>query len=465
MKIVEKRDGKTERDVLIGMIVHPSVIAAIAPKWEGKEGLFKSRWANVVGKWAVDFYNKYGKPPAKAVEGLYEAWAKRADEDQVKLIGKFLEALSGEYVRRKKDINPQYLIDRAGEHFTTVKLGRLRDQIDGGISTGKLDDVLKEVDRFGKVDVGEGATMDLLQDLNDWKDSLTDIDADVLIRYPGALGKFYKDAFSRDSFVAFLGPEKRGKTMAMMDVAWTAMLQRRKVMFFEIGDMSKKQILRRFGARAAMHPVRSGPVKIPVKIYKEDDRYQVKFKTVDYKTGLDFAKVKQALDRVMLEQVRSKKPYFKLEVYPNNSIGMAGIKASVQRQERLGWVPDVVVIDYADLLAPPPGYTESRDQINASWKAMRALSQEYHCCLVTATQANAASYKSDSLDMSNFSEDKRKFAHVTGMVGLNQSDDEKDINLIRYNWLVLREDGYSVRNFVNVVGCPELAAPALLSRL
>ena len=54
--------------------------------------------------------------------------------------------------------------------------------------------------------------------------------------------------------------------------------------------------------------------------------------------------------------------------------------------------------------------------------------------VVTATQADANSYDRTSLKMSNFSEDKRKLAHVTAMYGLNQdpAGREKGIKDIAY---------------------------------
>ena len=57
---------------------------------------------------------------------------------------------------------------------------------------------------------------------------------------------------------------------------------------------------------------------------------------------------------------------------------------------------------------------------NEIWKNLRALSQSRNCLVLTATQADAKSYEKNVLTMSNYSEDKRKFAHVTAMYGLNQ---------------------------------------------
>jgi len=39
-----------------------------------------------------------------------------------------------------------------------------------------------------------------------------------LIRYPRQLGEFWNDQLVRDSFVALMGIEKRGKTFLLMDI-------------------------------------------------------------------------------------------------------------------------------------------------------------------------------------------------------------------------------------------------------
>ena len=104
-----------------------------------------------------------------------------------------------------------------------------------------------------------------------------------------------------------------------------------------------------------------------------------------------------------------------------------------------------------------------RDAINNTWKAMRALSQRRHCCVVTATQADADSYDSWLLSMSNFSEDKRKYAHVTAMAGINQTQPEKERGIYRLNWLVGREFEFTESQVVWTAACLTVGNPAILS--
>jgi len=85
--------------------------------------------------------------------------------------------------------------------------------------------------------------------------------------------------------------------------------------------------------------------------------------------------------------------------------------------------------------------------------------------MVTATQADAASYRTGRLSLSNFSEDKRKCGHVTAMYGLNQDPGgrEKKLGILRINELVVREGEFSVDNEVRVVQDLRIGRPYLES--
>ena len=106
---------------------------------------------------------------------------------------------------------------------------------------------------------------------------------------------------------------------------------------------------------------------------------------------------------------------------------------------------------------------ETRDQINETWAAMRRMSQELHCLVMTVTQADADSYEADLLRRSNFTNDRRKYDHVTYMFGLNQTDGEKRKGLYRLNWLVGREEDYSETRCCFTAGCLAVSSPMILS--
>ena len=312
--------------------------------------------------------------------------------------------------------------------------------------------------------------MDVLGDL-DAMDRAFEAKAEPLITYPGALGDFFGDQLGRDEFVAFTGATGRGKTWWLMDIAWRAMLQGRRVAFFEVGDMSEAQMLRRLATRVARHPTKLPPgskgwpldVQVPTNIEPGDGEVaEVEFKTKTYKGPLTPGLAKAALKKLWR---RLPKDSLKLSTHAACSINVGGIRGILDGWERRsGWAPDVVVIDYADILGPPAGIQPGdREAHNVNWMGMRGLSQDRHCLVATATQGDANSYDADVISRSNFSDDRRKNDHVTGMVGINGTDAEKQLGVQRLNWTKRREDAYLENACVHVAGCLTLGNPAIKS--
>jgi hypothetical protein len=82
---------------------------------------------------------------------------------------------------------------------------------------------------------------------------------------------------------------------------------------------------------------------------------------------------------------------------------------------------------------------------------------------LTASQADANSYDASVQTRKNFSEDKRKLSHVNGVVGINVRDKEKEMGVMRLNWVVLREGEFSNRKCVYVAGNLAIANPVTCS--
>ncbi len=155
------------------------------------------------------------------------------------------------------------------------------------------------------------------------------------------------------------------------------------------------------------------------------------------------------------EFFRKYKRRFKLITYPAGTLTVSEMRRSLDAWERhTGFVPDIVAADYADLFSASDGdVSEFRHQQNHIWKGLRGLSQERHVLMVSATQADTDSYKKGRLSMSNFSEDKRKLAHVTAQYGLNQdvAGREKSLGVLRINEIVVREGEFSSDNEVAIL--------------
>lgn len=472
MKIV-KMDGSVERRVLAGMVTSTPVLGRVSSRWE-PPGLFSSDWANLVGSWCVDFYRKAQKAPNRSLAVLFEEWASRQQEDdpRVRVVTNFLESLSDEY--GGKGVNAQLVIDLAGDHFDRVRLEAVKDQLEAHLARGDTAKARGAVESWGKVSLGGTDYVDLLNDEGAMRMAFAVNEEEDLITYPGALGQFFHRQLRRGCFVACMATEKAGKTFGLMDIALTAVIQRRRTAYFECGDMTLPQFAVRLACKVAAHPDISPTGKwpcvidVPTKISRPkgaawDDMADVVYEKQVFDRELGIKKALRSLGLLRENKIRSEDPYFRFSGHPNSTLSVPMVNEALDGWKAGGFDPDVVVLDYADIMAPPKGVREPRDQANEIWKSLRALSQKRHCLVVTATQIKASGYKVHTLGREHFSEDKRKYAHTTALFGINMTADEKDAGIRRHNWLVKREGRFDIRRCVHVAGCLDIGAPALVS--
>jgi hypothetical protein len=457
-------DGSIERRILIGMITDKVIVNRLASKWDS-EGLFSSEWANLIAKWCIRHYVKHAEAPGKGIESYFLLWArqKRANALQT-AISDFLQSLSEEHDRHG---NSEHLLDVAVVHLNKIKLTKLSEKISALITTGDVDGADLLAKSFRRIEMGNKSTVDVLHDHALLEQVLNPQSVEPLITYPGPLGGFFKESLARNALVAILAPEKKGKTWCMLDLAWQGMCARQRTAFFEIGDLTEDQIMRRFAIRAAQRPLRPKSYRVPVLMERRAEKSGGKKMHCDYedRTTTEFltaADAKSAMQRVCKKIVRSDESYLKLHTSPAGTMTVSGIKSAVEEWASDGWTADIIVIDYADLLRMD-GKEEGREKINRAWQELRALSQTFHCLVITATQANRESYNAKNIEMKHSSEDKRKLSHVTAMFGLSQSDIEKSRQIMRYNWVVMREDEFRSDRPVYVAQCLAEGRPVVLS--
>lgn len=454
---IQNVDGQEERDVLCGMIVDSAVLGRIASKWRGN--MFRARWSNTIAQWCIGYFKEYQKAPGKAIKGLFADWASvDKDKETIALVERYLVALNDEYQALAKESNSQYIIDVAAKHFTRVGLTRLVEDVQALLDAGKVKASRRKVVEYEMVEMGMGAGVDVLRDEIALQEALSD-NVEPLVEYPGALGQFFKGHLQRDGFIAILAPEKRGKSYGLEDIAWRAMLQRRKVAFFSAGDLSQNQMMRRFVARAARRPIKAGRYRFPVAVRKLPSAdVEVRFEEREAGEPINWREAKKAFHEVLNKTKTGDAELIRLSTHAMGSLTVPMMDALLDDWAREGWVPDIVIVDYIDIVEEEEGDDE-RSKTNKKWKRLRGMSQKRHILVVTATQANAGSYTADVMGKANFSEDKRKLAHVTGMFGINQSNDEKVLGVTRLNWIVLREGEFYEDQCVYVAGCLAVAAP------
>lgn len=479
MKIIDYTSGGVERSILIDMITNAKLLNVVANLKD--KDLFGSTYANIISRWCIHYFQQYGDCPGKNIIGCWERWsAKQRDKELVETIGNLLEFAILEHNNRGTEINDKFAIDRAADYFESIRFSHLSRDIQSSLDLGHLDKAREIFSSFKQIAIGDKCWSDPLTDERDINDFFSDEEDEILIKYPGPAGKFFSNSYSRDCLVGFLGPDKSMKSYWLLDIAYRALADHRRVAYFEVGDLSKKQVLERLYPRITKHPYYpNNPelkwpcfVKIPTAIQLHKDGKKIVKVDIDHEEQqftepMEKKKVWDECQTFMRDVVKTKRSYFRLSCHPNDSINVDQVRAQLIEWSRENWVADVVIIDYADILAPPNGSSklDKRQQVDKTWKGLRRISQEFHCLVVTATQANKDSYTRELLDKRNFSESKTIMAHVTAMFGINMGVDEKEKGYQRINSIVKRKGFYSVSKCLYTANCIPLSQVCAKSAL
>lgn len=499
---VEKIDNHLESLMLTGMIVSSKFLQEFQPLY--RPDLIEMPFVRTVAGWCLDYWKQYRKAPGVHIQDIYSSHARNGlNKDQAEMIGDFLTSISREHERAKK-FNVDYLLTQAEARFKEQSLSHLAEDIKTLLSEGRTQEAELLQVGYKKIERPTSTGINPFTDQNAIYEAFESRERDYLFTPPGALGEFLGN-IERSTLTAIMGSEKKGKTWTLMQFALWAMQARCNVAFFECGDMIQRDLLRRIYCNLSRSSDRKhGRILVPVldcqrnqdntcarkertcntgilqgenKIpfeeagdyipctacrKEQDSQWKgAAWKRVEHIQKLTWAR---ALEVGKKTAARLGDRGFKIAVYPNGTVNVQGLKVQLDLWERLeGFIPDVIIIDYADILAAEDSRKEYRHQQNETWQALRALSQERCCGVFVATQADSDSYSRSSLGAKNFSEDKRKYGHATMFITLNQTGEEKDDGIMRIGTMFVREDNFSLKKQCTVLQCLDIGRPYLTS--
>lgn len=469
-----KVDSSRERRVLISLITSKRYLAR-ASKIIDLE-LIEAPHFKQVAEWCLDYFKEYRKAPGKGVEELYHSWCEtNPNKELEEAIHEFLDGLSKEYASTQTTKNVTFLIDELIDLMTIRRLKSLKGDLEYSLMKGNTKDAQKAVVRFRvEMDTKKEGRKWVANKKGPFKTAFS-AGEKPLIEFEGDRGTFFNAAMMREGLLAIQGTEKKGKTHHLIEFAIQAMRQRKKVAFFQAGDLSQNEFVQRLAVRWACLPLyrnQLASIMIPTKINmdeKNPNGYEVLSQEVEHDDVVDEDSAEKGWRRFARAHGLGDVNYLKVSTHPTGTLNISDID-SILDQWRLDddFIPDLIIIDYADILAPEESkrrYEHDRNVINDTWKAMRRLAQKRRALVITATQASAKAYNQRTQTMASFGEDKRKMAHVTGMFALNQTAEEKEMNGMRLNWIVLRGAPFNTLKPLYIGTCYALSRAMTVCRL
>jgi len=117
-----------------------------------------------------------------------------------------------------------------------------------------------------------------------------------------------------------------------------------------------------------------------------------------------------------------------IKEYPTKSASVETIKAHLDKLSRKKIKPDMIIVDYADLLTQRINLKERRHQLESTYEELRALAQINKCTVVTASQTNRSGVNSDLITMEVISEAFNKCFVADFIFSISRTLEEKEIN-------------------------------------
>jgi len=260
----------------------------------------------------------------------------------------------------------------------------------------KLEEALKiGVD---KNDLGSFYIKDYRQRLEDRLHKVENSDKIRFVFSP-TLTELCNGGMGKGELWVVLAPVNRGKTSFLLNIGVSGLLQDKKGIFYSIDD-PKELIENRLDAVMTNIGMRE------VNISFEAVENKMKGHSIKYKNS----------DLLIKE-------------YHAKSISVNTIISHLSLLEGYhNFVPDFIIIDYADIMKPVDNYELKRDQQSEIYRDLKRLAQIYKIPVITACQSNSEGFNKEVVDLTNAGESREKTHIAHGVLSLNEDKEALDNN-------------------------------------
>lgn len=117
--------------------------------------------------------------------------------------------------------------------------------------------------------------------------------------------------------------------------------------------------------------------------------------------------------------------------YPTKSISLIGIRSHISKLQALNLKPDLIIIDYADLLKFGNSTQAKHEALESLYEELRGLAGELQIPLYTASQANRESTTSDVIEADKMAGAYAKIFPADFVISISRKPQDKISNTAR----------------------------------
>jgi hypothetical protein len=495
IKKIQKVESRIERQIITGLIISDSYCREIKPLL--KPSFLQVPFVRVIAGWCLDYFDKFGSAPNRVIEDIFrEKRETEIKEDVAELISLFLSNISSDYEKGQEVFNIGYYLDKTEKYIRTVSLKQLAKKIENCAISGMIEEGEAIVKGYERIQRIESKGIDPINDKKAIIKAFEKNDSDKLFDLPGDLGKAIGE-FERGWLFSFLGPAKAGKSWWLMLLGLRALARGLNVLFASF-EMSEKAMTRRIHHYLNGLPTRQwdeDELLMPVfdckmnqndkcrnpqrvnKVAIYNDYYNKKYKpctvckgTPEFKCKSWFMPFRKNKDLLSVDIALKKANILKrsgslrggkfhLVEFPSTGYSMDKFKAYLYNLEEYeGFVPDVVITDYADKMTSGKNNRDERYNLNEVWKEHKALAQVKNILVATASQSNTARTQKE-INQGDWADDIRKLNLIDCGMALNVLPDTKKNCLMTAGILANRHDHFNALEKVYVLQQYKIGRP------
>ena len=149
---------------------------------------------------------------------------------------------------------------------------------------------------------------------------------------------------------------------------------------------------------------------------------------VRYDSNLCDMESNQVIDRK--DEVLTKYKDMKLgrliiKEFPTNTASIYTLRSHIERLDVKGFIPDVIIIDYADIMRSTRQFDSLRHELKLIYEELRGFASEKGIPIWTASQSNKEGSSADVVDLSNMSEAYGKAMVADVVLSISRKSHEK----------------------------------------
>jgi len=198
----------------------------------------------------------------------------------------------------------------------------------------------------------------------------------------------------------WMAPTGRGKSVGLVHCGKRAVIMKKRVIHYTL-ELGQDDVMERYDASFS---------QIPMRLLAEKD----------YLLAPKLEKLGKRFGDMLL-----------VKYWPTKSASVNTIRAHLKQCEAIGFIPDLILLDYIDLLKPVRHRKEKREELTESTEEFRGLLGELQVPGWSATQSRRAAISKEEHDEEDVSEDIGKMNTSDIVITLNQNKQERSVGTMR----------------------------------